>query len=169
MRVKEQRTQLVRRRPTLLNAASARVITRLHIPGDKARSKELVARVFNLSEDDVKHLLEAIFQDFSARHRNFRETLEKNFERIAEIVPNCVSFSAERRLLLGAYMTAEYSVESAALFNPSIVPHPDQKGVPKGSRRFVMSFRVTGEGHISSIEFRSGVVDENLDIYIDAV
>lgn len=169
MRIKEQRAQLVRRRPTLLNAESSRVITRLHIPGDRARSKALLARVAKLSEDDVQHLLEAVYQDFSARHRNFRDTLQRNFERIAEIVPECDSLSGERRLLLGAYMTAEYSVESAALFNPSIVPHPDQKGVPKGSRRFVMSFRATGEGHISSIEFRSGVVDENLDIYIDAV
>ncbi len=169
MRIQEQRTQLVRRRPTLLNAASSRVITRLHIPGDRARSKELVARVSKLSEDDVEHLLEAIFQDFSARHRNFRDTLQKNFERIAEIIPNCASLSAERRLLLGAYMTAEYSVEAAALFNPSIVPHPDQKGIKKGSLRFIMSFRATGEGHISSIEFRSGIVDENLDLYIDAV
>ncbi len=169
MRIKEQRTQLVKRRPTLLNAASSRVITRLHIPGDRARSKTLFARVAKLSENDVKHLLEAIYQDFSARHRNFRDTLERNFERIAEIVPDCDSLSAERRLLLGAYMTAEYSVEAAALFNPSIVPHPDQKAVSKGSLRFIMSFRATGEGHISSIEFRSGVVDENLDIYIDAV
>ncbi len=169
MRVKEQRTQLVRRRPTLLNAASSRVITRPHIPGDRARCKALVTRVSKLSEDDVEHLLEAIFQDFSARHRNFRNTLERNFERVADIVPKCASLSAERRLLLGAYVTAEYSVEAAALFNPSIVPHPDQKGVKKGSLRFIMSFRATGEGHISSIEFRSGIVDENLDLYIDAV
>ena len=169
MRVKEQRTQLVRRRPTLLNAASSRVITRPHIPGDRARCKALVARVSKLSEDDVEHLLEAIFQDFSARHRNFRDTLEKNFERVVDIVPMCASLSAERRLLLGAYVTAEYSVEAAALFNPSVVPHPDQKGVKKGSLRFIMSFRATGEGHISSIEFRSGIVDENLDLYIDAV
>ena len=77
--------------------------------------------------------------------------------------------TAEQRLLLGAYVTCEYSVEAAALFNPSIVPHPDQKGVDKGSLRFVMSFRGTGEGHVSSIEFRSGIVDENHDIYFDPV
>ena len=169
MRIKEHRTQLVRRRPTLLNAASSRVITRPHIPGDRARCKALVARVAKLAEVDVEHLLEAIYQDFSARHRNFREALGRNFERIAEIVPKCDTFSAQRRLLLGAYVTAEYSVEAAALFNPSIVADPDQSGVSKGSLRFIMSFRATGEGHISSIEFRSGVVDENLDIYIDAV
>ena len=169
MRVKEHSKQLVRRRPIALHAASSRVITRLHIPGDSARCKVLVARVSKLGEDDVHQLLDAILQDFSARHRNFRDTLERSFERLAEIVPECASFSTERRLLLGAYVTAEYSVESAALFNPSIVPHPDQKGVRKGSLRFVMSFRATGEGHVSSIEFRGGVIDEHLDIFMDGV
>jgi hypothetical protein len=87
-------------------------------------------------------------QDFSGRHRNFRETLRRNFDRIAEHVPNRTYLSSEQQLLLGAYFTAEYSVEAAALFNPSIVPHPDQKGVAKGAQRFVMSFRATGPRHI---------------------
>ena len=169
MRVKENRTQLVKRRPTLLNAASARVITRPHLPGGKPRAKALLRRVAKLSDDDVGHLLEGIFQDYSARHRNFRETLEQNFERLVPIVPNCVTLPAPRRQLIGAYLTAEYSVEAAALFNPSIVPHPDQSDLNEGSCRFIMSFRATGEGHLSSIEFRSGVVDANQDLYIDAV
>ena len=169
MRVKEQRKQLVQRRSTLLNAESARVITRPHIPGDKKRSRELITRVSKLSDEDVHHLLEVVYQDFSARHRNFRQALKRNFERIAEYVPKRISLSSEQQLLLGAYFTAEYSVESAALFNPSIVIHPDQKGVEKGSQRFVMSFRATGEGHVSSIEFRSGIVDENDDIYFDPI
>ena len=169
MRVKEQRKQLVQRRSTLLNAESARVITRPHIPGDKARSIDLIVRVSKLSDEDVHNLLEVVYQDFSARHRNFRETLKRNFERIAEHVPKGISLSSEQQLLLGAYFTAEYSVEAAALFNPSIVIHPDQKGVDKGSQRFVMSFRATGEGHVSSIEFRSGIIDENKDIYFDPI
>ena len=169
MRVKEQRKQLVQRRSTLLNAESARVITRPHIPGDKARSMDLIARVSKLSDEDVHNLLEVVYQDFSARHRNFREALKRNFERIAEHVPKGISLSPEQQLLLGAYFTAEYSVEAAALFNPSIVIHPDQKGVDKGSQRFVMSFRATGEGHVSSIEFRSGIIDENKDIYFDPI
>ena len=169
MRVKEQRKQLIQRRSTLLNAESARVITRPHIPGDKARSKDLIARVSKLSDEDVHNLLEVVYQDFSARHRNFREALKRNFERIAEHIPKGISLSSEQQLLLGAYFTAEYSVESAALFNPSIVIHPDQKGVDKGSQRFVMSFRATGEGHVSSIEFRSGIIDENKDIYFDPI
>ena len=169
MRIKEQRRQLVRRRSTLLNAESARVITRPHIPGDQARIKALIGRVSKLSDENVKHLLDAVMQDFSGRHRNFRGVLERNFGRIAEYAPKRMTLSDEQQCLLGAYFTAEYSVEAAALFNPSIVPHPDQKGMDKGSQRFVMSFRATGEGHVSSIEFRSGVVDDNRDIYFDPI
>jgi predicted GH43/DUF377 family glycosyl hydrolase len=169
MIIREQRKQLVKRRSTLLNAESARVINRPHIPGDKARTQALIDRVSKLSIEDAEHLLDTVIQDFSGRHRNFREALQRNFDRIAEHVPNGISLSSEQQLLLGAYFTAEYSVEAAALFNPSVVPHPDQKGVAKGSQRFVMSFRATGEGHVSSIEFRSGLVDENHDIYFDPI
>jgi len=169
MKAKEHRRPLVKRRPTLLNAESSRVITRPHIPGDSTRIKQLITRVLNLSDDDVHILLEDVFHEFSGRHRNFRQALERNFERISGNVSNRLTLTAEQRLLLGAYFTCEYSVEAAALFNPSIVPHPDQKGVDKGSLRFVMSFRGTGEGHVSSIEFRSGIVDENDDIYFDPV
>ena len=169
MRIKEQRKQLVQRRSTLLSAESSRVITRPHIPGDSARTKELIDRVSRLDDEDVHHLLGAVLQDFSGRHRDFRGVLERNFNRIVEHVPKRITLSSEQQLLLGAYFTAEYSVEAAALFNPSIVPHPDQKGVNKGSQRFVMSFRATGEGHVSSIEFRSGIVDANTDIYFDPI
>jgi predicted GH43/DUF377 family glycosyl hydrolase len=169
MRVKEQRAQLVKRRPTVLNAESSRVITRPHIPGDPPRIKRLIERIAELGDDEVHHLLENVFQEFSGRHRNFREALQGNFERASDCVPKRLSLSAEQRLLIGAYLTSEYSVEAAALFNPSIVPHPDQEGVDGGSLRFIMSFRATGEGHVSSIEFRSGIVDENQDIYFDPV
>jgi predicted GH43/DUF377 family glycosyl hydrolase len=169
MRVTEKRKQLVRRQPSLLSGESSRVITRPHIPGDKKRTRALIERVAKLGDDDVRHLLEAVMEDFAARHRNFRSVLERNFERIAEHVPKRLSLSSEQQLLIGAYFTQEYSVESAAFFNPSIVSHPDQKGVDKGSLRFIMSFRATGEGHISSIEFRSGIMDANNDIYFDPV
>jgi predicted GH43/DUF377 family glycosyl hydrolase len=129
----------------------------------------LIDRVSKLSDEDVGHLLEAVLHDFSGRHRKFRDTLQRNFDRIAEYVPKRTSLSSEHQLLLGAYFTAEYSVEAAALFNPSVVVHPDQKGVAKGAQRFVMSFRATGEGHVSSIEFRSGIIDDNQDIYFDPI
>ena len=169
MRIKEQRKQLVQRRTTVLNAESSRVITRPHIPGDNARTRGLINRVAKMNDEDVQHLLKAVLQDFSGRHRNFRRALERNFDRVAEHVPKSTSLSPEQQLLLGAYFTAEYSVEAAALFNPSVVPHPDQKGVDRGSQRFIMSFRATGEGHVSSIEFRSGIVDANQDIYFDPI
>lgn len=169
MRIKEQRRQLVRRRPTLLNAESSRVITRPHIPPDSTRIGVLIGRVSTLPDDDVRNLLEAVIQDFAGRHRKFRETLQRNFRRIESHVPAEVSLSTEQQLLLGAYFTAEYSVEAAALFNPAIVAHPDQSDVENGSKRFIMSFRATGEGHVSSIEFRSGIIDANHDIYFDPV
>jgi len=169
MRIREQRKQLMRRRSIVLNAESSRVITRPHIPGDSARTATLIGRVAALSDENAKHLLDAVIQDFSGRHRNFRKVLHRNFDRIAEHVPENASLSSEQELLLGAYFTAEYSVEAVALFNPSIVPHPNQKGMDKGSQRFIMSFRATGEGHVSSIEFRSGIVDANQDIYFDPI
>jgi predicted GH43/DUF377 family glycosyl hydrolase len=153
----------------LLNAESSRVITRPHIPGDTARIAVLIERISALGDDDVRNLLDAVIEDFAGRHRRFRETLQRNFRRIEAHVPAGINLSAEQQLLLGAYFTAEYSVESAALFNPAIVAHPDQKGVDEGSTRFVMSFRATGEGHVSSIVFRSGIVDANHDIYFDPV
>lgn len=168
-RVVERHREFVRRRRTVLTAENSRVITRPYFPGDGPRLEHMIERIKKLSDDDVQRLLETIFRDFSERHRYFRKTLERNFERVAAHSPNSRSLSQERRLLLGAYYTSEYSVESAALFNPSIVPHPDQKGVSKGSKRFVMSFRATGEGHVSSIEFRSGIIDEDHDLYFDPV
>lgn len=160
---------MVRRRPTLLNAESSRVITRPHIPEDSARIGVLIQRIAALGDDDVRHLLEGVIQDFAGRHRKFREALQRNFKLVERHAPPGVALSTERQLLVGAYFTAEYSVEAAALFNPAIVAHPNQSDVEVGSTRFVMSFRATGEGHVSSIEFRSGVVDANHDIYFDPV
>ncbi len=168
-RIIERRQNFVRRRRAVLSAESSRVITRPYFPGDGPRLERMIERVIKLSDDDVQLLLETIFRDFSERHRHLREALERNFEQVAAHSPQSRSLSAERRLLLGAYHTCEYSVEAAALFNPSIVLHPDQKGVSKGSQRFIMSFRATGEGHISSVEFRSGIIDKNHDIYFDPV
>ena len=169
MTIQVQPKQLLQRQSTILKAESSRVITRPHIPGDPTRIKILINRVAKLSEENVNNLLESVFQDFSSRHRNFRTALEKSFNLVAAHVPKNLSLSSEQQLLIGAYFTQEYSVEAAALFNPSIVPHPDQKGVVKGSQRFIMSFRATGEGHVSSIEFRSGIVDANRDIFFDPV
>jgi hypothetical protein len=109
-----------------------------------------------------------ILQQFDGRHRHFREMLGRQLDALAAHVPDAAVVSADRRLLIGAYFTHEFAVEAAALFNPSIVAAPDQSGVANGALRFVMSLRAVGEGHLSSIEFRSGVLDTGAGITIDA-
>ncbi|HED19643.1 MAG TPA: glycosidase [Gammaproteobacteria bacterium] len=152
-----------------MNAKISRVITRLYLPSGEERTRNVIKRVLSLDEIEVCTILEALLQDFSHRHRNFRASLERNFEQVARFVADVDQLSKQRQLLIGAYFTAEYSVEAAALFNPSIVQVPNQEADSEDSCRFIMSFRATGEGHISSIEFRSGIIDSNNDIYFDAL
>lgn len=156
-----------RRKPIVINAEINRVITRPYMPHTEERFCNIINRVLNLGEDEACALLENVLHDFSHRHRYFRETLQRNFDAVAKHVPDNKELSEQRKLLIGSYFTAEYSVEAAALFNPSVVQVTNLETDPKGSCRFIMSFRGVGEGHISSIEFRSGFVDENNDIYFD--
>jgi predicted GH43/DUF377 family glycosyl hydrolase len=156
-----------RRKPFVLNANIGRVITRPYIPPAEKRIRNIINRVLSLDEDQTDKLLETILHDFSHRHRYFRETLQRNFDRVAYQAPDKNTLSEQQQLLIGAYFTAEYSVEAAALFNPSMVQVPSLETDSEGSCRFIMSFRSIGEGHISSIEFRSGIVDHNNDIYFD--
>jgi predicted GH43/DUF377 family glycosyl hydrolase len=156
-----------RRKPIVINANIGRVILRPYIPPTEERICNIINRVLSMDETDASALLVNIMHDFSHRHRYFRESVLRNFERVASHVPDVDQLSEDTRLLIGSYFTAEYSVEAAALFNPSMVQVPNQESDPDGSCRFIMSFRATGEGHISSIEFRSGIVDENNDIYFD--
>jgi predicted GH43/DUF377 family glycosyl hydrolase len=151
-----------------MKAKIGRVITRPYLPSEE-RIRNVIKRVLSLDENEVDTLLETLLQEFSHRHRYFRENLQRNFEQVAYLVLDADRLTEQRRLLIGAYFTAEYSVEAAALFNPSIVKVANQEGDPVGSCRFVMSFRATGEGHISSIEFRSGIIDNNNDIFFDAL
>jgi predicted GH43/DUF377 family glycosyl hydrolase len=162
-------TLKARRKSMVIKRNIGRVITRPYIPASEERICNIINRVLGLNEDHAGAILEAILHDFSHRHRYFRETLERNFEKVAEHVPTASSLPEERRLLIGAYFTAEYSVEAAALFNPSMVPMPRQETDPEGACRFIMSFRATGEGHISSIEFRGGYIDTSNDIYFDPI
>jgi predicted GH43/DUF377 family glycosyl hydrolase len=143
-----------------------RVIAKPYLPGEEivrggdSRAGLLMQRVLDIPETQVAPLLQSILSDFSGRHRGFEALLERHFQLVAHHVPsNGRHLSRERRLLIGAYYTHEYSVEGAALFNPSLVLAPDQTGVEPGERRLVMSLRAVGEGHISSIEFRSLLVD----------
>jgi predicted GH43/DUF377 family glycosyl hydrolase len=160
---------LARRKSILMKAEIGRVITRPYLPSSEERIRKIIKRVLSMDEMEACTVLETVLHDFSHRHRYFRQSLERNFERVAGFVPDIDQVSKQRRLLIGTYFTAEYSVEAAAFFNPSIVQVANQETDPEGSCRFVMSFRATGEGHISSIEFRSGIIDSNNDIYFDAL
>ena len=106
-------------------------------------------------------------EEFHGRHQKPREFFLQRFEAVRGYVLTDAPITENRQLLIGAYFSQEYALESAALFNPSIVWHPDQSGLQAGSQRFVLSLRATGEGHISSITFRSGVVDAQCKITVD--
>ena len=129
------------------------------IPGGDSRSGLLMQRVLAIPEADVAALLDQVIGSFATRHRRYLELLEEHHALVAHHIGRGTSISRERRLLIGAYFTHEYSVEGAALLNPSIVLTADRSGCGPGQRRFVMSLRAVGEGHISSIEFRSGIID----------
>ncbi|HKP63344.1 MAG TPA: glycoside hydrolase family 130 protein [Polyangiales bacterium] len=124
-------------------------------------------RILAIPESQVAALCAEVLARFENRHDGFGETLERHYEMVAHHIPTSVRVSTERRTLIGAYFTHEYSIEGAALFNPSIVVSPDQAGVPRGASRFMMSLRAVGEGHLSSIEFRTGVLDAQGGMTID--
>jgi predicted GH43/DUF377 family glycosyl hydrolase len=130
----------------------------MHVQG-LSRTAQLVTRILAIPEAEVSGIVDGILASFAQRHRAFREILERHFQLVAHHIASVERLSPERRLLVGAYFTHEYSVEAAALFNPSIVLAPDQTGLRAGERRFVMALRAVGEGHLSSIEFRSGLID----------
>ena len=127
---------------------------------------KIIGRILTLSEKEVNKELKNVMSDFEERHQRLWVFYLNRYEQMKEYLLTDQQLSDERKLLIGAYFTQEYSVESAALFNPSMVWHPDQSDLPEGSRRFILSLRATGEGHISSITFRSGVIDKENKITI---
>jgi predicted GH43/DUF377 family glycosyl hydrolase len=152
-----------------------RVLAKPFLPGEetvgggKSRAGLLMDRILELPEPEVASALAGVMAGFSSRHKGFEQILEQHFERVAQHLPLGIHLSRERHLLIGAYFTHEYSVEAAALFNPSLVLAPDQSNLPLGHRRFVMSLRAVGEGHVSSIEFRSGTIDIGSEVTFDPV
>ena len=137
------------------------------------RSIEIIRAVLAMSDNEVTHALNPLLRDFSTRHRNITRTFEKHIEKLSdifnqlEIDVNELSFS--RKALIGSCFTAEYSIESVAFYNPSIIEDPDQSELNKDEKRVILSFRATGEGNISSIVFRSGVLDRNNNLTIEPV
>ncbi|GIZ08179.1 glycoside hydrolase family 130 protein [Flavobacterium sp. UMI-01] len=141
---------------------SSRVVARFFNNGD-ARTIKLVHRIMSLTEEMVKQELEITFNGFRGRHRNISEIFLKHANNYRNLIHsigiNYDELSIERRLLIGSYSTLEYSLEAAALFNPSIVEDFDQSFLSEGEKRVILSFRATGEGHLSSIVFRKGILD----------
>jgi predicted GH43/DUF377 family glycosyl hydrolase len=132
-----------------------------------SRAMAVIDRVLDLSEQEVERTLARTLARFSDRHRDLAQTLERNFGLVAHRLGAEITVGRARQQLIGAYFTQEYALEAAALFNPSIVAHPDQAGCLPGEIRFVMSLRAVGEGHLSSIEFRSGTIGSDSAVSFD--
>ncbi len=145
---------------------SKRVLYRPFTIISEERIIKIIGRILTLSEKEVKKELKQVMSEFEERHQRLWIFYLNRFEQMKKYLLTDQQLSDERKLLIGAYFTQEYSVESAALFNPSMVWHPDQSDLPEGSSRFILSLRATGEGHISSITFRSGVIDKENKITI---
>ncbi len=149
-----------------------RVIARFLFTNDE-RAINTILNVIRMPESEASLVLSQVLRDYSLRHRNISKIFEKNFDKIVHLLkkiniePETLDFS--RKILIGSYFTMEYSIESAAFFNPSIVEHPDQSEVSAGEKRVIISFRATGEGHISSIVFRTGILDKNSNLTIEPV
>lgn len=156
------------RQPLVLRPTPSRVLIRPFLPPpDSPRTLRILSRILALSEEEVDARLEEVLRDFGDRHQKICQIFLERNERIRDVFPSDRPLSENRCLLIGAYFTHEYSLESAALFNPSMVSAPDQSDVPEGSVRFFMSLRATGEGHISSITFRSGLVAADGNVSLD--
>jgi predicted GH43/DUF377 family glycosyl hydrolase len=159
----------LKRQRLKFEADPTRVITKFFMPRGEDQAKKIIKRVLSLSDEECQETLQGVFEDFSDRHSDLETVLLRHYQRIQYLVKSPVDLSQDQRLLLGSYFTQEYSIESAALFNPSIVPHPEQGDLPEGAARYIMSFRAIGEGHISSIVFRTGILDKSNHFLMDPV
>ncbi len=156
----------MQRLPVKFVSDARRVITRFFDPGSEGRIHHIFDRVESLSDAQVERILAQVLRDFCRRHVGIEDAFEEHYRMAASRIGSPAELSPSRRLLVGSYFTMEYSFESAALFNPSIVPHLDQGNLTRGAIRFIMSLRATGEGHLSSIVFRTGVIEADHTIHI---
>jgi predicted GH43/DUF377 family glycosyl hydrolase len=134
---------------------------------DKTRANHIVDRVLALDPAAARSELAEVRENFQSRHRNLLETFEARADEMEEAFDAHASFTKEQRWLVGAYFMHEYSFEAAALFNPSIVAHLDQSAAPAGGRRFILSLRAVGEGHVSSLTFREGTIAADGAVTVD--
>jgi len=167
---------LLRQHNLFLRPDPARVVLRPFKPAteprdfnatDKTRANHIVDRVLALAPDVAHQQLAEVLQHFQDRHRYLLETFEARADEMEEAFASHATFTKEQRRLIGAYFLHEYSFEAAALFNPSIVDHPDQSAAPPGGRRFILSVRAVGEGHVSSLTFRKGSITASGELTVD--
>jgi hypothetical protein len=167
---------LLTRQALSLRPDPARVVVRPFQPAteprelnrtDKRRANHIVDQVLALDPETADGLLADVLENFQGRHRNLMATFEARANSMEEVFAAHTAFGRTQRQLVGAFFMHEYSFESAALFNPSIVAHPDQSGVPSGVLRFILSLRAVGEGHVSSLTFRSGLVAADGTVSLD--
>ena len=144
-----------------------RVLNRPFIPASPDQVSNIIERVLSFSDAEVEAQLACLRDEFAHRHPNLERSWLRQFEKVEAYFSNEAFLPTSRQLLIGAFFTGEYAIESVALFNPSIVPHPKQTDVGPEDLRFILTLRAVGEGHISSIEFRSGVVREDHSIEVD--
>jgi predicted GH43/DUF377 family glycosyl hydrolase len=151
-----------------LNPDYKKVIPRFFNTGTM-RSLKLIHRVMQLQEKEVQDLLNHVLADFSPRYKDIKTILVNHFEKVRFLFPEVVKLeiSGERKLLMASYFTMEYSIEAAALFNPSVVEDPDQTGAGPGEKKVIVSFRATGESHISSLVFKRGTLDKDAMIHLE--
>lgn len=159
----------IRRHEMMFLPESSRVIIRPFVPTTSHLITTIVGRALAMSDDEAARALDAVRLEFDSRHFDIESVLLNHYKKVHPYVFTQRPLSRTRKVLIGALFSGEYALESAALFNPSIVPHPDQSGVPEGGLRFVMSLRATGEGHISSIEFRTGLIAPDGGITLEPI
>lgn len=151
---------------------SSRVVARFFNTGDK-RNLTLVRRIIDMNAEQVNSTLENVLRDFAGRHSNISQIFLRHFSNIKGVLEQegfeTDKISEKRKMLIGSYLTMEYSLESAAFFNPSIVPDFNQDQLNEGELRVIISFRATGEGHLSSIVFRRGIIDADSNLRLDEV
>lgn len=158
----------VRRLQTRFYPDPKRVIARFFMPGVE-RAKYIIEEIINLPDEQIHSVLNHVFEDFAERHRKISTIFKNHYDQLKTILKEELNFdpgelSDERKLLVGSYFTMEYSIESTAFFNPSIVEDPDQEYLEDGQKRVIVSFRATGEGHISSLVFRSGILTKDNEL-----
>lgn len=163
---------VINRKNFIFSPDPSRIIARFLYVNDE-RSTDIIRKVLAMPEKEVNIAISQLLRGYSRRHRNISKVFEKYFVRMAPIFDkidvDANDLTLKQKALIGSYFTMEYSIESAAFFNPSVVEHPDQSEIRSNDKRVIFSFRATGEGHISSIVFRSGILDKNNHLTIEPV